>query len=219
MTTFDLAQVFARNKQMFGDFRMEADPDPAGDPAPAPTVQRGPGSDGNKPVSEMTVDEKADYFSKKADRLQGILKGYDGLTLDQLAEMRDKASKHDALEHELMSDRDKAVAEARKAAETDTRSSFLPRLATAELKAAAAAKGVPADKLASALEFVDTGRFLKGDDVDSEMVAKFIDGIAPAAPATPKGPSSFGLGARTPSGGAPGEQGKAQAAKRFGAKA
>lgn len=210
----DLAAVFASNKAIFGDFRMEVEDPPVDPPVPTPPG-RGPGSDGNKHIAEMSPEEKVDYFAKKADRLAGILKDFDGLTVDELTELRDKASRHDALEQELMSDKDKAIAEARKAGETETRSGLLPKLVNAEFRAAAAGK-VAADKLAAALEFADTSKFVKDGEVDAEKVAKFIESLAPAQEQQRKGPSSFGMGSRTPAGGAPGDQGRAQAERRFG---
>lgn len=217
----DLAAVFARNKEMFGDFRMEADAGEGSDDGSQDASSTGGATDkgfpADTPVAEMTAEQQVAYWKAASRKHEGRAKAFDGLTPDELAELRDKASKHDALEHELMSDRDRAVADAKKAAESELSSKFLPKLVAAEFRAAAAGK-VAADKLAAALEFADMGKFVKAGEVDAEKVAKFVESLAPSAPAAPKGPSSFGLGARTPSGSAPGDQGKAQAAKRFGAK-
>jgi hypothetical protein len=217
----DLAAVFARNKEMFGDFRMEVEAGDGSDDGSQDAGSTGGATDkgfpADTPVAEMTAEQQVAYWKSASRKHEGRAKAFDGLTPDELADLRDKASKHDALEHELMSDRDRAVADAKKAAESELSSKFLPKLVAAEFRAAAAGK-VAADKLAAALEFADMGKFVKAGEVDAEKVAKFVESLAPAAPSLPKGPSSAGMGPRAQPGGAPGDQGKAQAAKRFGTK-
>lgn len=216
----DLATVFARNKAMFGDFRMEVDP--AADPAPSPTLDPAPADDkgfpADTPVAEMKPEQQAAYWKAAARKHESRVKAFDGLTPDDLATLRDKANKHDALEQELMSDKDKAIAEAKKTAESETRSQFLPKLVNAEFRAASAGR-VASDKLEAALEFADLAKFVKDGEVDAEKVAKFVESLAPTQQQQhQRGPSSVGLGNRKPSGSAPGDQGRAQAEKRFGSK-
>lgn len=219
LRSLDLAAVFARNKAMFGDFRMEVDPNadldhPVSAPDPDPTpADKGFPTD--TPVAEMSPDQQAAYWKAQSRKHESRAKAFDGLTPDELASLRDKAGKHDALEQELMSDRDKAIAEARKSAESETSSRFLPKLVNAEFRAASAGR-VAADKLEAALEFADLAKFVKDGDVDAEKVAKFVESLSPSAPKQKVGPSSTGLGNKS-LGRAPGDQGRAQAEKRFGA--
>jgi hypothetical protein len=168
--------------------------------APAPTD---PGFPPNTPLEQMNGDQREAYWRFQARKHEGRVKALNGLTPEQLADLQDKATKHDALERELMSDKDKAIAEAKDNTAADVAAQFVPRLVNAELKAAAALKGVPAESLSTALEYVDAAKFLdaKGEDVDTDKVAAFVESIAPATGTSTTsrlGPTSHGLGARQP---------------------
>lgn len=227
----DLATVFARNKAMFGDFRMELEDGNEGGEAAAgnqnqtPWAERTPEQKGypaDTPFEQMTLEQKLAYQTDQAKKHENMLRAerrtYAEAGIkspEDLASLLDKASKHDALEEELMSDKDRAIAEARKTAESETSSKFLSKLVNAEFRAASAGR-VAADKLEAALEFTDLAKFVKDGEVDAEKVAKFVESLAPSQDLRPRGPSSVGMGTRKPSGGAPGDQGRAQAEKRFG---
>ena len=215
----DLATVFAHNKALFGDFRMEVEGDGGDDGQGSEnkngSQQQTEGYPADTPLEQMTAEQQVSYWKAQSRKHEQRAKTFGNLTADELAELRDKASKHDALEHELMSDKDKAIAEARKAAESEARSGMLPKLVNAEFRAAAAGK-VAADKLAAALEFTDVSKFVKDGEVDVEKVGKFIESLIPSQQQQKKGPTSFGMGPRPQSGSAPGDQGRAQAEKRFG---
>lgn len=222
----DLEDVFARNKAIFGDFRMEAEGDGdqgSGQGGDDSGSQQGSGQQSDKgypvdtPLEQMTAEQQANYWKAQSRKHEQRAKTFGNLTAEDLATLRDKATKHDALEAELMSDRDKAIAEARETAEREAKSGLLPKLVNAEFRAAAAGK-VPAERLAAALEFTDTAKFVKDGEVDAEKVAKFIESITPTQQTGKKGPSSLGLGSRQQSGSGPGDQGRAQAEKRFGTK-
>jgi len=177
----------------------EDDPDnpvqpPAPDPAPKPADT---GFPANTPVAEMNVDQQAAYWKYQARRHEDRVKAYGGLTPEQLADLRKKAEQHDALEFELMSDKDKAVAEAAQQARWAAEAEITPRLVNAEFRVAAAGRIEP-DRLATILEPLDLGKFLTDDgDVDTAKVSAFIDGIAPATGNhTRRGPSPEGHGRR-----------------------
>lgn len=166
---------------------------------PAVPVQPAPSNDKgfpeNKPIAEMKPEEQAAYWKHQSRKHEERSRAFDGLTPEALAELRDKAERHAALERELMSDKDKAVAEARDAAKAEALASVTPKLVAAEFKAAAAGRVEP-DRLATILEPLDLSKFLSGDVVDTDKVAAFVDGIAPAAAPQPKGPTSAGQGRR-----------------------
>ena len=114
-----------------------------------------------------------------------------------------------------MSDKDKAILEARETATKEANAKATDRLVRAEFKAEAKGR-IDADRLKAILEPLDMSKFLNADgDVDEAKVAAFVDGVAPKA-AAPKGPSSGGLGNQTHTPGEPGAQGRAMAEKRFG---
>jgi hypothetical protein len=176
----------------------EDDPDNPVQP-PEPTKQAAdPGFPANTPVAEMSVDQQAAYWKHQARRHEDRVKAYGGLTPEQLADLRKKAESHDALEFELMSDKDKAVAEAAQQARWAAEAEITPRLVNAEFRVAAAGRIEP-DRLATILEPLDLGKFLTDDgEVDTAKVSAFIDGIAPVTgtPAPRRGPSPEGHGRR-----------------------
>jgi hypothetical protein len=172
-------------------------------PVPAPQAPAEPSTPSGEPefpaetpLSEMTLEQREAYWKHQAKVHETAWKKRAGdLTPEKVQELRDKAARHDALERELMSDKDKAVAEARDAAKAEALASVTPRLVAAEFKAAAAGRVEPA-RLATILEPLDLSKFLNGDEVDTDKVAAFVDGIAPATAPQPKGPTSTGQGRR-----------------------
>jgi len=181
------------------------DPDDSGDGGqgdPDPS-DGGKGFPANTPIAEMTAEQQAAYWQDKARKHEERNKAFGRLTPDELATLREKAGQHDALERELMSDKDKAVLEAREAATQTAREEYAPRLVRAEFKAAAANR-IDAEKLAAILEPLDLTKFLDGGDVDEAKVAAYVDSIAPRAadpeddePPARRGPSASGAGKRT----------------------
>jgi len=182
----------------------------SGDPSPSPEPT---GFPPNTPLEQMNPQQREAYWKHQAQHWEGRAKGnFSQLqqlgvkSADDLAEIKRKVEQHDALEQELMSDKDKAVAQAAKEAETRAASTYLPQLVSAKLDAAAARKGISDESLASALEFVDHAKFLNdAGEVDAAKVNAFIAGIAPAkGNQPPKGPTAHRHGSSPGSGaGAP----------------
>jgi hypothetical protein len=139
------------------------------------------------------------------------VKAFGNLTPEALKALQDKASKHDQLERELMSDKDRAIAEAAEKANA----AAIPRVVRAEFKAAA--KGVlNADQLAALLEDRDLTKYVDANgEPDEDKIAKLVTAFAPAKPQQRTGPSATGLGNRPAGDSAPGSQGRAEAEKRY----
>lgn len=194
---------------------------PPAAPAPTPVDKGYP--DGT-PLEQMTGEQREAYWKHQARKHEDRVKSYGGLTAEELTALRDKASKHDALERELMSDKDKAVAEAKDSAVAEANGAFMPLLVNAKLEAAAARKGISPEALEASIQFLDTSKFLTGNgkDVDAAKVSAFIEGIAPGKGTTQerRGPTATGHaagpGARQT--GKAGEAGRAEAERRFGKK-
>lgn len=204
---------------------------PAGQPAGAstatPPAPQDNGFPANTPIEQMTGEQRENYWKHQARKHEDRVKAFGGLTADELAQLREKAGKHDAMERDLMGDHEKALAQATESAAADVAAVYVPRLVNAELRAAAAGSGVSAETLQTALEYVDEAKFLndKGEDVDPDKVARFIAGIAPATGTNlqirrgPTATTHAGNGSGTqPVTGRPGESGRAMAEKRFGKK-
>lgn len=208
-----LAELFSLHRGIFGGHCMTTSPVEGGDNgaggdgtgANAGGQNRGPGSDGTKPLAEMTVEERAEYFEKKANRLQSNLRAYGDY--DQIKAERDQ------LKTAGQTDQEKATAAAKAEGRTEAASEWMPRVVTAEFKAAF--KGTKtADQIAALLEPLDLSKFLteKGD-VDTDKVTKYAASFGSSA-----GEPDMGQGRR--SGGTPskGDAGRAEADKRFGEK-
>lgn len=179
---------------------------PAGTPAPAPAAPAPAGADYKALAEKWEGRAKSNYETL---RKLGVTDD------DTAAEVLRKVQQHDALEAELASDKDKAVAETKKATQAESDAKYRPLLVAAEFKAAAAGKIEP-DRLAALVAPLDMSKFLtdKGD-VDTAKVAAYVESVAPGkGTGRQGGPTPFGLGSRPPSAPAPGAQGLEMAKRR-----
>lgn len=185
-----------------------------------PAAQSTGGDNGypaNTPVEQMNAEQQAAYWKHYARQHEARVKQFGKLTPDELATLREKAERHDALENELASEADKRANAARAEALNEAASQYLPKLARAHLEGAASGR-VDGETLSKALEFVDMAKFINDGDVDTDKVRAFVDSIAPAT-GTPQhqqrtGPSSAGQGNRAPATARPGEAGRLAAQQR-----
>lgn len=169
--------------------------------AAADATRNDKGFPDNTPLEQMTVEQREAYWKHQARKHEERVKAYNGMTPEAIAELKAKADKHDALEFELMSDKDKAVTEAKETAEQAAAAKYQPALARAEFRAALKGR-VPDDqindKLAAITDPLDLSKFLTASgDVDTDKVSKFVENITPATgtSTTRIGPSSGGQGA------------------------
>ena len=164
---------------------------------------------------EQGQQEQAPAYTPPASQadldkiIQDRLRRHKPADYDDLAA---KAARLDALELEMASDKDKAVAQARAEAAKEA----APRVVRAEFRAAA--KGVlTSEQLEAVLEDLDLLKYLdsKGD-VDEAKVQRKIDALAPKKDSNGTGSSAgFGQGSRPPVRLSAREQGAAEAARRF----
>lgn len=115
-------------------------------------------------------------------------------------QLKERAAQWDKFVDESKSDQEKALDEARKAAEASAyakaRGEFGGQLVEATLRAAATGR-LPEGALNALLAGVDKTLFLTDQgSVDTSKVTQFIDGIAPAKTAS-GAPGGFGQGPRT----------------------
>lgn len=192
-----------------------------GGPAPVPTPPATPAApatpdkgypDGTSP-EDMTTPQQAAYWKAMSRKHEDRSKSFGNLTTDDLAALKERAARADALDHELSSESDKAV----KAARDEEAAKAVPRVVRAEFKAAA--KGVlSAEQLTALLEDRDLSKYADAHgEPDEEKIGNLVKAFAPAASAR-RGPSPTGLGNQPPTARNPGDQGRAMAAKRFGPK-
>jgi hypothetical protein len=133
--------------------------------------------------------------------------------------LKEKAEKHDKLEADLATDKEKAVAAAREEAQKQVRAETAPRLVKQAFKAEA--KGVlTSEQLDALLEDLDLTKYLDKDgDVDEEKVTKKVTALAPKKDESKNGGGGtrpLGQGQQRAAGVKPGDAGRAEAQKRFG---
>ncbi len=91
-----------------------------------------------------------------------------------------------------MTEAERAIEEAKQSARAEATSEFGKRLATSEIKAAAASDG---RDLAGVFDYLDLGRFVtEGGEPDEKAISAFVAGLPKKDPGTP----SFDGGTRTP---------------------
>lgn len=96
---------------------------------------------------------------------------------------------------DAMSEQDRAIEEAKQSARTEATTTYGKRLARTEFDAAAGRRNPDFDT-ASALEFVDLGKFLGEDgEPDTKAIKAAVERLVPALA---DGPPSFDGGTRTP---------------------
>lgn len=171
---------------------------PTGQP-PAPSTPP-PGDKGypeGTPLAEMTTEQQVAYWRTQSRKHEAEAKkrgDYDAL--------KTKADQFDALEAASRTEHEKAVEEARKAADTaaraDERGKLGPQLVGAHLRAALTGRlaDVQRDALITG---VKTEMFLSADGtVDPAAVQTWVDQVAPATTAPPgRGAPDLGQGRRS----------------------
>jgi hypothetical protein len=200
---------------------------PADPPAPKPGDNPPPDDDAakgfpaNTAVTDMTPEQQAAYWKHQSRKHEDRSKQFGDLTPEQLAEIRAKAERQDALEFEMASDQEKAVAEAKKAAKSEADAEWAPRLAETAFRVAIADRKT-AEEISDFLGDLNLARFIKDDGVvDTAKVLARVEEFAPSGatppPGTPprRGPSPTGLGAGGGGGSDQGGAGGRAAAERM----
>lgn len=130
---------------------------------------------------------------------------------------REKGQQYDALERESLSDKERAIAQAREEALNEAMSKAVPKAVRAEFRAAA--KGVlTKEQLDSVLEDLDLTKYADKDGApDEEKIGKKIAALAPGKNGGGNGgpPPAFGQGTREVSAPKKGDGGLAEAQRRF----
>lgn len=186
-----LGVLFDTEGEGGGGTTPEPKPTAPAKPAEPSTPSGDNGFPADTPISEMTGEQRENYWKHQARKHEATVKArgdYDDL--------KAKAAKHDALERELMSDKDKAVAEAKDSARAEAFAAVTPRLVAAEIRAAAAGR-IEADRLAGLIAPLgDMAWFIKDGEVDTDKVSAFVNASAAPAAQQQKGPTAQGQGRR-----------------------
>lgn len=167
---------------------------------------RGPGTDSDKHISEMTDAEKATYFEKKARRYRNALDGR--ADYDQIKAERDQ------LKQQTMTDVERAIAEAKAAARAEAEAEFTARTREAEVRAEFRAT-LPHKTKTEVDDFLDTLNLTKFLNAKGEVDT---DKVKQTAGFTPGGWPDLGQGQRHTAKASKAEAGISEAERRFGKK-
>ena len=144
------------------------------------------------PIKEMDATQQAAYWRHQARKHETENKKFRGVNLEEL---QTKAKAHDEIERELMSDKDKAVEDAK----AEARREATEQTVIARMDAAAARVGMTAEKFAEISEWVDPRRFVNNKgDVDLDAINRWAEANKPSETEQKqqqRGPSPAGAGA------------------------
>lgn len=169
------------------------------------------------PIATMTPEQQVAYWKHYARQHENTVKAFDGLTPQQVADMK---AKLETLETEKLSADEKAIkaarAEASTAAAEAAKAEFLPKLQAAEVKSIAA-EIIKGDQLKTFLSVINPAAFV-GDngEIDESKVMGALTGMFGAPQQPMQRWQNAGQFAPPPPPGRPGESGRAEAARRFG---
>lgn len=183
-----LASAIERNRAMFAGWRMEHDGEGEGEGEGSGETGTGgeAGSAGasdngfpsGTPVEQMTPDQQVAYYRHQArkheDRNKDILKLTGGKYGDDLKAVFDELQ---TLRNEKLTDSEKAVEEAKRAAREEAAREFGPRMARLAFETALAHRD-DRDDLIAALNL--TSVLTESGDVDTAKVRSIVEKIAPA---------------------------------------
>lgn len=143
----------------------------------------------NTPVAEMQPVEQAAYWRDKARKHEDRVKAFGGLTTDDIAALREKAARQDALEDELASDKEKAVKEARTTTTAEIEAKYRPMLAETAFRVAIGDRK-PKNEVDDFIADLNLTRFLNDDgQVDTAKVLSRVEQFAPAKGTQQRGPA------------------------------
>lgn len=150
--------------------------------APAPDQEQPtPEGQADAPPSVEELQAKLDSLTKESRKWEARAKENSGAA---------KAAEKARLD--AMSEQERAIEEAKQSARTEAATTYGKRLATSEIRAAAATSGADLDGV---FDYLDLGRFVGEDgEPDEKAIKAFVDGL----PKRDTPPPSFDGGTRTP---------------------
>lgn len=207
ITLDSLPDLFAHHSRHLAGWRMDAGADAGGDASGSAGSGDGggPGDGANGGDTYKPPASQADLDRIVGERLARERAKYGGLTPEQLTELREKAARQDALEHELSTDRENAVRETRTTVEQEQAAKYQPLLAETAFRVSIEARNaqLPEAERKSASEIDDfladlnLSRFVtEGGKVDTAKVFARAEQFAPAKTADRgrRGPEMPGAG-------------------------
>jgi hypothetical protein len=167
----------------------------------------------------MTPEQREAYWKHYARKHEDAVKGFGGLTPQQVAELQAKVEE---LEAKNMSADEKMLKTARqeafKQATAEAEAKYLPQIRAATVQSIAS-KIVTGEQLSAFMDVVDTSKLLDEHGAVSEQkITGYLTAMYGEPQTTAPRWQNFGQYSPPPPRGTPGAGGSAEAAKRFGTK-
>lgn len=182
------ADVVAFHRSVFGDLRMENDPDPTDPPAPtppaptptpqAPTDPTDPpaptGFPADTPLTEMTVEQREAYWKHQARKHE--------TRSNARADYDEIKAERDRLKQATETDTEKAVREAREAGKAEARSEVVNETVKSLLRMGLRARGVKDEDLDEVVSTINLSAHADDNGVvDDEKVLRTVNRLAGTA--------------------------------------
>jgi hypothetical protein len=178
-----------------------------GENPPADT-QDAPAFPSNTPVKDMQPSEQAAYYKHQARKHEDRVKAYGDITPEKLAEL---TRERDELRKSNQSESERAIEEAKESGRAEVRQLLAQERVRTALASALSGRVPDADALLD----LDRSVFVKGDKADTDAIKTWVEKHSTEIKATKGAGFVPSQGARDGSVAVAGDQGRAEAARRF----
>jgi hypothetical protein len=170
--------------------------------------QDAPAFPANTPVKDMQPAEQAAYYKQQARKHEDRVKAYGDFTPEKLAEL---TRERDELRKSNQSESERAIEEAKEAGRAEVRQLLAAERVRTALTSALSGRVPDADALLD----LDRSVFVKGDKADTDAIKAWVEKHSTESKAAKGAGVVPSQGARDSSVAVAGDQGRAEAARRF----
>lgn len=180
----------------------------AGEQTTTETTQDAPAFPANTPVKDMQPAEQAAYYKHQARKHEDRVKAYGDFTPEKLAEL---TRERDELRQANQSESERAIEEAKEAGRAEVRQLLAAERVRTALASALSGRVPDSDALLD----LDRSVFVKGDKADTDAIKAWVEKHSTELKAAKGAGIVPSQGARDNSVAVAGDQGRAEAARRF----
>jgi hypothetical protein len=173
--------------------------------------QEQPAFPANTPVKDMEPAQQAAYYKHQARKHEDRVKAYGDITPEKLAEL---TRERDELRQANQSESERAIEEAKEAGRAEVRQLLAAERVRTALASALAGRSVEPDALLD----LDRSVFVKGDKADTDAIKAWVKEHSTESKPGKGSGHVPGQGNRDQSTPVAGDQGRAEAARRFAPK-
>jgi hypothetical protein len=175
---------------------------------PPTDTQDAPAFPSNTPVKDMQPAEQAAYYKHQARKHEDRVKAYGDITPEKLAEL---TRERDELRKSNQSESERAIEEAKESGRAEVRQLLAQERVRTALASALAGRVPDADALLD----LDRSVFVKGDKADTDAIKTWVEKHSTEIKSAKGAGFVPSQGARDNSVAVAGDQGRAEAARRF----